>query len=53
MSAEENKAIVRREVEGLYNPDENLDAVYEIFTPNYILHGPQGEGGKLLPPLLH
>jgi hypothetical protein len=45
-SAEENKAIVRREVEELYNPDGDLDAVEEIFTPDYILHDPSlPEGG--------
>jgi len=47
MSAEENKAIVRREVEELYNPDGDLDAVYEIFTPDYVLHDPSlPEGGR-------
>src|SRR3712207_5878373 len=40
MSAQENKAIVRREVEELYNPDGNLDVVYDIYSPNYILHDP-------------
>ena len=40
MWAEENKAIVRREVEELYNPDGDLDAVDEIFAPDYILHDP-------------
>jgi hypothetical protein len=34
MSAEEeNKAVVRREVEELYNYTGNLDAVEEIFSP--------------------
>ena len=47
MSAEENKAIVRREVEELYNPDGDLDAVDEIFAPNYILHDPSlPKGGR-------
>ena len=47
MSAEENKAIVRREVEELYNPDGDLDAVDEIFTPDYIPHDPSlPEGGR-------
>ena len=47
MSAEENKAIVRREVEELYNPDGDLDAVDEIFTSDYILHDPSlPEGGR-------
>ena len=40
MSAEENKAIVRREVEELYNPDGDLDAVDELFAPGYVLHDP-------------
>ena len=33
MSVEENKAVVRREVEELYNHTGNLDAVEEIFPP--------------------
>jgi steroid delta-isomerase-like uncharacterized protein len=40
MPTEENKAIVRREVEELYNPDGDLDAVEEIFAPDYVLHDP-------------
>jgi hypothetical protein len=40
MPTEDNKAIVRREVEELYNPDGDLDAVEEIFAPNYVLHDP-------------
>jgi predicted ester cyclase len=39
MSAEEeNKAVVRREVEELYNYTGNLDAVEEIFSPDYVSH---------------
>jgi predicted ester cyclase len=40
MSAEENKAVVRREVEELYNYTGNLDAVEEIFSPDYVSHEP-------------
>jgi predicted ester cyclase len=41
MSAEEqNEAVVRREVEELYNHTGNLDAVEEIFSPDYVSHEP-------------
>src|SRR5215203_1761762 len=40
MSAEQNKAVVRREVEELYNHTGNLDAVEEIFSPDYVSHEP-------------
>ena len=40
MPTEENKAVVRREVEELYNPAGDLDAVEEIFAPDYVLHDP-------------
>jgi len=40
MSAEENKAVVRREVEQLYNHTGNLDAVEEIIAPNYVSYEP-------------
>jgi predicted ester cyclase len=40
MSAEEHKAVVRREVEELYNHTGNLDAVEEIFDPKYVSHEP-------------
>jgi predicted ester cyclase len=36
MSAEENKAVVRREQEELWNHTGNLDAVEEIFVPDYV-----------------
>jgi steroid delta-isomerase-like uncharacterized protein len=36
MSAEENKAVLRREVEELYNHTGNLDAVEELFSPEYV-----------------
>jgi predicted ester cyclase len=35
MSAEENKAIVRREQEELWNHTGNLDAAEELFAPDY------------------
>jgi steroid delta-isomerase-like uncharacterized protein len=39
MSAEENKAVARREIEELY-AQGNLDAAEEIFAPNYVGHDP-------------
>jgi len=39
MSAEENKAIVRRQEEELFTQG-NLDAADEIFAPNYVGHDP-------------
>jgi predicted ester cyclase len=40
MSKEENKAVLRREVEELYNHTGNLDVVEEIFSPDYVSHEP-------------
>ncbi len=40
MSVEENKAVVRREVEELYNHTGNLDAADEIFSPDYVSYEP-------------
>ena len=40
MSAQENKALVRREVEELYNHTGNLDTVEEIIAPNYVSYEP-------------
>ena len=40
MSAEENKTVLRREVEELYNHAGNLDVVEEIFSPDYVSHEP-------------
>jgi steroid delta-isomerase-like uncharacterized protein len=40
MAAEENKAVLRREVEELYNHTGNLDVVEEIFSPEYVSHVP-------------
>lgn len=42
MSAEENKAKVRRIVEEVYNKG-NLDVVDEILASDYIYHGPGGQ----------
>src|ERR687890_2475638 len=40
MSAEENKAVLRREVEELYNHTGNLDVVEEIFSLDYVSYEP-------------
>jgi steroid delta-isomerase-like uncharacterized protein len=40
MSAEENKAVVRREIEELFNHTGNLDAADEIITPDYVSYEP-------------
>ena len=43
MSAEENKALARREIEEIFNAKGNLDAAAEeIYAPNYISHQPAG-----------
>jgi steroid delta-isomerase-like uncharacterized protein len=39
VSAEENKALVRRSFEEVFNQG-NLDAVEEIFAPDFVLHDP-------------
>jgi hypothetical protein len=39
-TVEENKAVVRREIEELYNFTGNLDTAEEIFAPNYVGHEP-------------
>ena len=36
MSAEENKVVVRREQEELWNHTGNLDAAEELFAPDYV-----------------
>jgi steroid delta-isomerase-like uncharacterized protein len=36
MSVEENKAVVRREQEELWNHTGNLDAAEEVFAPDYV-----------------
>ena len=40
MSAEENKALVRREMEELFNHTGNLDAADEIIAPDYVSYEP-------------
>ena len=40
MSAEENKAVVRREMEELFNQGGNLDVADEIIAPNYVSYEP-------------
>jgi predicted ester cyclase len=40
MSTEENKAVVRREIEEIFNHTGNLDAADEIYAPNYVGHDP-------------
>ena len=40
MSAEENKAVVRREMEELFNHTGNLDVADEIIDPNYTSYEP-------------
>ena len=40
MSAEENKAVVRREIEEVFNHTGNLDAADEIYAPDYVGHEP-------------
>jgi hypothetical protein len=40
MSAQENKALVRREMEELFNHTGNLDTADEIYAPNYVSHEP-------------
>jgi hypothetical protein len=38
--SEENKALVRWEMEELFNHTGNLDVVEEIIAPNYVSHEP-------------
>jgi steroid delta-isomerase-like uncharacterized protein len=40
MSVEQNKAVLRREVEELYNHTGDLDVVEELFSPEYVSHEP-------------
>ena len=40
MSTEENKAVVRREFEEMFNQGGNLDAAEEIYAPDYVGHEP-------------
>ncbi len=43
MSAEENKAVVRREIEELFTQGGNLDATDELYAPDYVGHAPPFE----------
>jgi steroid delta-isomerase-like uncharacterized protein len=43
MSAEENKAVARRELKEIFAAGGNLDAAEEIYAPHYISHQPAGE----------
>jgi predicted ester cyclase len=38
--SEENKAVVRREMEEMFNQGGNLGAAEEIYAPNYVGHEP-------------
>jgi predicted SnoaL-like aldol condensation-catalyzing enzyme len=40
MSAQENKSVVRRELEEIFSQGGNLDAAEEIYAPNYVGHEP-------------
>jgi SnoaL-like polyketide cyclase len=40
VSAEENKAVVRREMEELFNHTGNLDSADEIIAPDYVSYEP-------------
>ena len=40
MSAETNKALVRREFEEMFSQGGNLDTAGEFYAPNYVLHEP-------------
>ena len=40
MPTEENKAMVRREIEEIFNHTGNLDAAEEIYASNYVGHEP-------------
>ncbi len=43
MLAEENKAVVRREIEELFTQGGNLDAADELYAPDYVGHAPPFE----------
>ena len=40
MSAEQNQAVARREIQELFNHTGNLDAADEIYAPDYVGHDP-------------
>ena len=43
MSAEDNKALARRELEELYSHTGNLEAAEEIYAPNFVSHSSGSE----------
>jgi steroid delta-isomerase-like uncharacterized protein len=43
MSAEENKALARRELQEIFAANGNLDAAEDIYAPNYVSHQPAGD----------
>jgi len=45
MSTEEDKAIVRRFLEGIFTQG-NPDVVDELAAPNFVFHGPSSEAGE-------
>ena len=46
MSAEENKAIVRRFLEGIFSQG-NPDVVDELASPDFVVHDPSSEAGDV------
>src|SRR3712207_6074307 len=46
MSTEENKAIVRRFLEGIFSQG-NPDVVDELADPNFVVHDPSSEAGEV------
>ena len=40
MSAQENKSVVRRELEEIFSQGGNLDVAEEIYAPDYVGHEP-------------
>jgi steroid delta-isomerase-like uncharacterized protein len=44
--SEENKALVRRYFEEIWD-EGNLDAIDELFTTNFVRHGPSGTEGEV------
>ena len=38
--SEENKALVRREIEELFNHTGNLDVAEEVYAPDFVGHDP-------------